>query len=321
MSITARIDAITHLPPERRATVIPPPRSVKIELTGRCNFACSFCARGDMLRQQKDMDQAFFNRIAIEMREAGVEELGMFYLGESFLCKWLPEAIRHAKEVAGFPYVFITTNAALLTRERANAVFRAGLDSMKFSFNFSDANQFAEVTNVKRSLFEVVRKNISTARVVRDEVEKETGHRCGLYASYIQYDGEQGERMLPMISWLEATVDEVYALPLYNQAGFCKKKIQEQHDEWVPTAGNMGRVGGLVPPLPCWALFAEGHISWDGALTGCCFSHTPDFDFGDLNQMSFLDAWNSQAAQALRAANLKLDVTGTACEKCVAYAA
>ena len=33
----------------------------------------------------------------------GVEELGVFYLGESFLCPWLPEAIRFAKQDVGFP--------------------------------------------------------------------------------------------------------------------------------------------------------------------------------------------------------------------------
>lgn len=319
MGITERIDAITHLPPERLSAILPPPRSVKIELTGRCNFACSFCARSDRLRAQDDMDPAFFRRVVAEMREAGVEELGMFYLGESFLCKWLPEAIEAAKAV-GFPYVFLTTNGALVSRGRADAVFRAGLDSLKFSFNFSDADQFVEVTNVKRELFERVRINITAARLARDLVERETGHRCGLYASYIQYDGEQGARMQPMIKWLEGQVDQVYALPLYNQAGFCKKKIKEQHEGWLPTAGNMGRVGGLVPPLPCWALFSEGHISWDGKLTGCCFSHTPDFDFGDLNDMSFMEAWNSAAAQVLRTANLNKDVRGTACEHCVAYA-
>src|SRR5512143_2921067 len=127
MTITERIDAITHLPPERMATVVPAPRSVKIELTGRCNFACSFCARADGLREQADMDPEFYRRIIREMRECGVEELGLFYLGESFLCKWLPDAIRWAKDV-GYPYVFLTTNGSLATRSRVEECFRAGLD-------------------------------------------------------------------------------------------------------------------------------------------------------------------------------------------------
>ena len=115
--ITDRIDAITHLPPERYNTIVPAPKSVKIELTARCNFSCSFCARGDKLRQQGDMDREFYNRIIREMRNSGVEELGLFYLGESFLCKWLPDAIREAKE-AGYPYVFLTTNGSLATAKR-----------------------------------------------------------------------------------------------------------------------------------------------------------------------------------------------------------
>ena len=320
MTITARIDAITHLPPERLATVIPAPRSVKIELTGRCNFNCMFCARGDGLREQKDMDQAFFNRIIREMRAAGVEELGLFYLGESMLCPWLAEAVAEAKAV-GFPYVFLTTNGSLATRAKCEALFRAGLDSLKFSFNYADETQFARVTRVKASLYEKVRANVHAARIVRDKVEAETGHRCGLYASYIQYDGEQAAAMEETAAWLGQFVDEVYALPLYNQAGLCKQKLQTDAEEWAQTAGNMGRIGGLVAPLPCWALFSEGHISWNRALTGCCFSHVPDFDFGNLDEMSFLEAWNSSAAQALRKASLSKDVRGPPCEHCVAYTA
>ena len=32
-----------------------------------------------------------------------------------------------------------------------------------------------------------------------------------------------------------------------------------------------------------------------------------------------MDAWNSPAFRALREAHLRKDVSGTACEKCVAY--
>lgn len=279
---------------------------------------CGFCARGDKLRQQGEMDRGLYSRLIREFREAGIEELGLFYLGESFMVKWLPEAIAEAKDV-GFPYVFLTTNGSLSTRERTRACFQAGLDSLKFSWNFSDPEQFARVTGVKAALYDTCWANVADARIERDEEECRSGHRCGLYASYIEYDGEQAERMQPMVEWLTTQVDEVYALPLYNQASYCKTKIQRDHETWQQTAGNMGRVGALVPPLPCWALFAEGHVSYDGKLTGCCFAHTPDFDFGDLREMSFMDAWNSPAAQALRDASLRKDVRGTACEACVAW--
>lgn len=314
MGITERIDAITRIEPDRAKEVAPIPKSVKIELTGKCNFRCTFCARSQLLRDQQEMDRSLYERVLLEMRAAGVEEIGLFYLGESFMCKWLEEAIYFAKHVAGFPYVFLTTNGSLSTPQRMHRCMVNGLDSLKFSLNYADAEQFTEIARVSDRMFGKMIANIKEAKQVRDLVESDHGHRCGLYASYIQYSGDQGDKMKEIIAEVEPFLDEVYALPLYNQAGFVTK--DEREAGMTPTAGNRGRLDNLRDGLPCWALFTEGHISWDGVLTGCCFSHTPDFDYGDLKKLSFADAWNSHRAQWLRRAHLNKDVAGTPCENC-----
>jgi len=314
LSITARIDAITHLPPEYRAEILPAPKSVKIELTARCNFKCTFCARSDKLREMKEMDWDLFTRLLDEMKEAGVEEIGLFYLGESFMSKRLEEAVDYAKNKCGFDYVFLTTNGSLATPDRVEALMRNGLDSLKFSLNYADDDQFEDIARVKRKMFHDMLTNMKAAWAVRDVVEKETGHRCGLYASYIEYTGDQGVKMKQMSGQMSNYVDEMYALPLYSQAGFVTERELEAGME--PQGGNRGRLDNLAEGLPCWAMFSEGHISWDGKLTGCCFSHTPAFDFGDLTEMPFMEAWNSTVAQVFRRAHLAKDVTGTACEGC-----
>ena len=316
MTISERIDAITEMPLNRQHAILPPPKSVKIELTARCNFSCAFCARSMKLRDQKDMDQSLYERLALEMRDEGVEELGLFYLGESFLLKWLPEAVKFAKQEAGFPYVFLTTNGSVSTPDKVRACMEAGLDSLKFSLNYADEDQFKEIARVKGRLFHELIDNIKAARLIRQETEFKTGHRCGLYASYIAYDGDQGKRMHDLISVLRPYLDEIYALPLYSHGGFATE--EEKARGWAPTAGNRGRLAALRDPLPCWAMFTEGHISWDGMLTGCCFSHTSDFDFGDLKEVPFMAAWNSNRAQRFREAHLKKDIKGTPCEGCVA---
>jgi len=61
--ITARIDRVTRIDAKDRHTLLPPPRSVKIELTGRCNYGCTFCARSMVLREQQDMDRPLFERL------------------------------------------------------------------------------------------------------------------------------------------------------------------------------------------------------------------------------------------------------------------
>ena len=96
------------------------------------------------------MEWDVYLNILQELRRAGVEEVGMFYLGESFILDWLPDAIRAAKD-EGFPYVFITTNGSLATSDKVRACMEAGLDSMKFSLNYADAEQFSEVARVDQA--------------------------------------------------------------------------------------------------------------------------------------------------------------------------
>lgn len=310
--ITDRIDNITSLKPEYRSKVLKAPESVKIELTGKCNFSCHFCARSMVLRDQKHMDQKFYSRIIKEMFDSGVRELGLFYLGESFLCPWLKEAVREAKEI-GFPYVFLTTNGSLCAEKKVREVMDAGLNSLKFSFNYSGPEQLTEIAKVKGSIFDTIVENIKDAWETRELY----GYDCGLYASYIEYDGEQGERMREAIRLVEPYLDEIYALPLYNQANLVKER--EEGKGWIPTAGNRGRAGNLREPIPCWAVFTEGHITWDGKLSACCFDHNNSFSMADLNEVSFLEGWNSLSFQNLRAAHLDKNLSNTPCEHCVAY--
>ena len=85
MTITARIDRINAIGTAHRCAAPPAPLSVKIELTARCNFAFSFCARSQNLRDQKDMDRAVFERLVREFRQAVVDELDLLCLVYPFL--------------------------------------------------------------------------------------------------------------------------------------------------------------------------------------------------------------------------------------------
>ena len=311
MSITKRIDATSYIDPEYLGTVIPAPKSVKIELTGRCNFECSFCAHKNQEAKRQDMDWDFYKRIVHEMLNAGVEELGVFYIGESLMCEWLPEAIGYAKEI-GFPYVFLTTNGSLLSENKTKALMAAGLDSLKFSFNNADAAQFRAVTGRPPKIFDTIKANIRTARAVRDKY----GYKTRIYASSIMYDGEQQKRMESAVNEIIPYLDEHYWLPLFTFGGQATE--EEKKRDMAPTVGNPGRLDNMRPPLPCWAVFKEGHITHTGLVSACCFDCSDKWAMADLNKTDFMTAWNSPEFQALRAAHLKKDVRGTACEDCIA---
>ena len=310
--ITDKIDSITHIPPEYLRPDPPCPRSVKIELTGRCNYRCGFCAlRVREVQPRGDMDFEFFKKITKDMHESGVEEIGLFYLGESLMTPHLTvRACQYLKDM-GVPYVLRTTNGSLATESVVRRLMDAGLDSLKFSINASDPDQFSEVMGVKSKYFDQSLNNLKRAWEIR------SGH-TKLYASSIQYDGEQAERMRTLV-WerIEPYVDQHYWLPLYSMGSVATERERELG--YRPTAGNQGRIGGLVNPLPCWSLMTEGHVRSDGQVSLCCFDADGRFQVGDLTKDSWMDIWHNDDFQRVREAHLAKDLTGTVCEECVAY--
>jgi MoaA/NifB/PqqE/SkfB family radical SAM enzyme len=315
-TITDRIDNTTRIPERYLKAAPPAPRSVKIEISPRCNYRCGFCALRTRESQPKwDMDFDLFRRITREMREAGVEEIGVFYLGESFMNpRLLVDCIRYLKREIGMPYVFLTSNASMSFPEAVEECMKAGLDSLKWSVNAADEDQFGKIMGVSGKLFRRALANIKSAW----EVRARHGYKTGLYASSIKYDGAQQAKMEALLTErVRPYVDQHYWLPLYSMGAFATQREAELG--FRPTAGNQGRLGALREPLPCWAAFTEGHVTAEGKLSACCFDSNGHWSMGDLTKHSFMDAWSSEAFVKLRQAHLKRDVRGTVCEKCVAY--
>lgn len=318
MTITERVDNITHIPEEYLSPRPPCPKSVKIELTGRCNYRCGFCAlrmRDCQPSASEDMDIDFFKGITREMFNAGVEEIGLFYLGESLMnpelavqaCQWL-------KWELGMPYVFLTTNGSLAGEKVLHALMNAGLDSLKFSINAADNMQFEKVMGVKKKLYQQAIRNVRRAYEIRNRCKYPTK----IYASSIMYDGQQQDRMTKLVNeQIKPFVDEHYWLPLYSMGSVATQREEELG--YRPTAGNQGRIGGLVDPLPCWSVMTEGHVRSDGVVSLCCFDADGRFKIGSLHHDSWMKIWHSNKFAEIREAHLKQDLTGTVCADCVAY--
>jgi MoaA/NifB/PqqE/SkfB family radical SAM enzyme len=314
--ITDRIDAVTRIPADCLKAAPPLPKSVKIEISPRCNYRCGFCALPRRRNQPKqDMDFGLFRRITRELKAAGIEEVGVFYLGEPFMgARLLVDCIDYLKSELAMPYVFLTSNASLAFPDAAEACMKAGLDSLKWSVNASDTAQFENIMGVSGRMFHWALKNIQAAW----ELRQERGYTTGLYASSIRYDGEQQAKMEALLrERVLPYVDRHYWLPLYSMGAFATER--EAQLGYRPSAGNQGRIDALREPLPCWSAFTEGHVTAEGKLSACCFDATANWTMGDLTRQSFMDAWNAPGFVKLRQAHLNKDVRGTVCENCVAY--
>ena len=274
------------------------------------------------------MRKEVFMSVVDQAAKAGVKEVGVFYLGESFsnpeLLIW---AIGYAK--TRVPYVFLTTNGSLAKPEHLNACMAMGLDSLKFSINAADDEQFEAIMGVKAKNFEKALNNLKAAREIRDDNDYPTH----ISASYIAYDGVHRENLQKLLNErVRPYADEVCALPLYGMS--LRADEIEKATGYRPTHGNMGRLDeetGLPtrPGLPCWSLFTEAHVrigdNGHPEMAACCFGADSRFDVGDISNLGFMGAWNSAPMKNMRAAQIRTltegpkALEGTPCSVCVAY--
>ena len=95
-----------NIPKEYLSITPPVPKSVKIEITSRCDLKCYFCVVAYKKRVKGHINKDLLYRILNEIKEAGVKEVGLFWLGEPFLNDELPDYVAYAK-IIGIPYVLL----------------------------------------------------------------------------------------------------------------------------------------------------------------------------------------------------------------------
>lgn len=258
------------------------------------------------------MDENLFNGITQQIKDLGIEEVGVFYIGESFTKpKVLINAVKRLKQELQIPYVFLTSNASLAKVELVEELMKLGIDSIKWSCNAADPQQFEELMGVPAKAWFAAQKNIAEVYFARGIGQ----YKTTLSASSVKYNEEQVSRMESFLSQnVRPYVDEHYWLPLYTAGGQARER--EQTLGMQPIAGNTGRLDDPTEPIPCWTIFTAAHIRVDGHMTACCLDGTGKWDMGDLNRQAFMEAWNSDRFVALRKKHLAKDIIGTLCEKC-----
>ena len=303
--ITKRVAGTSNIPAEYLTEYPPIPKSVKIELTSRCDLQCIFCSLTYKERATGDINRDFLFRLLAELSEAGVEEVGLFWLGDPLLVSALPEYVAYAKKI-GIKYVFITTNGRLATPKMITPLIESGIDSIKFSINANNRENYLKLCGV--DAFDKIISNLKSTWEIRGNKEKPA-----IYASSI-FDPNNREIFEEIHSRVKPYVDEHYPLRMYGKA-----TLSEQLYGVQLTSEPIIKPRSLEDMLPCWSLFTLPHISYEGHLSACYCDHDPRLFMADLKKLSFKEAWHSPKLVELRKQHLKRAVTGHVCENCIAY--
>ncbi|MEM8929877.1 MAG: GTP 3',8-cyclase MoaA [Acidobacteriota bacterium] len=141
-----------------RDTLDRPMTDLRISVTDRCNFRCTFCMpahqKYDFLPRRQILDYEEITRLAQVFVDLGVRKIRLTG-GEPLLRAGLPSLVEMLRAIEGVDDLALTTNASLLPR-LARPLRDAGLDRVTVSLHSLDPEIFGRINGLDLPLSKVL---------------------------------------------------------------------------------------------------------------------------------------------------------------------
>lgn len=139
-----------------------PLRDLRVSVTDRCNFRCSYCMPREtyhpgyrFLRRDDLLSYEEIARLAGIFARLGARKLRLTG-GEPLVRGRLEKLVEQLAAIDGIEDLALTTNGVLLTRDKARALKAAGLRRVTVSLDALDADVFARLADAKAAPAEVL---------------------------------------------------------------------------------------------------------------------------------------------------------------------
>lgn len=143
-------------------TLSRPIRDLRISVTDRCNFRCTYCmpkevfnSKYEFLRRDDLLSFEEITRISKVFAKLGVKKIRLTG-GEPLLRKNIPVLIDQLAKIEGIEDISLTTNGVLLTEEMAQQLKDAGLQRITVSLDALDDETFKAISDVSFNVDKVL---------------------------------------------------------------------------------------------------------------------------------------------------------------------
>jgi len=286
-----------------KALLTPPfPKEIFLDLTSFCNHACVFCSN-PLISNKTTMKHEMAIRVIKEAYDCGTRDLGMYATGDSFMVKNLHDYVEYAKKEVGYEYIFITTNGALATPERAKPVLDAGLDSIKFSISAGKRETYKEIQG--KDDFDKVISNLKWVSKYRQI----SGLKYRIYVTMVYTDKTESEVEI-LKNIVLPYIDDWDPHTLTNQCG----NLPENNKLGDINANNpRGRGNRNV----CFQPFKSLTVTPEGLVSACVLDYSKDLIVADLTKVSLKEAWENKIYREFRERHKTRNLKGLICYNCM----
>ncbi|WP_281864213.1 GTP 3',8-cyclase MoaA [Planomicrobium okeanokoites] len=199
-----------------------PIRDLRISVTDRCNFRCSYCMPKEVfgddyafLPRQELLSFEEIHRLTKVFVSMGVKKIRLTG-GEPLMRRGLPELIKKILSVEGVEDIGLTTNGLFLKQQGA-ALYEAGLRRLNISLDALDAELFGKLNG----------RGVSPAPILENiDFAKELGFEIKVNM-VVQKDVNEQE-ILPMAAYFKKkgiTLRFIEFMDVGNDNGWSFKKV------------------------------------------------------------------------------------------------
>lgn len=248
------------------------PVEVSIEITTRCNLACTMCPRQLINRPLQEMEFSLFKKIIDEMKDSA-ELIYLHGLGEPLLCSQFFKFLEYAKSQN--LKVGISTNATLLGKNQSRKLLDLGLDYLILAFDGATKETYEKIR--VGGNFEKVEANIKNFLVMKKKRKKSPF----TVIQFITMKENEEEAGLFLKKWQRLGADVVRVKPVVDFFG-------QQKPKTISAVSN------------CFYPFRMINIYFDGTVVPCCEDNFGDYSLGNIKEKSLKEIWNGEKARILR---------------------
>jgi MoaA/NifB/PqqE/SkfB family radical SAM enzyme len=289
-----------------------------VEITNACNFKCTWCPDEIMDRRRGFMKKEKVFRILEEVAAkrswlGPVFPVKLHQMGEPMLHPDLPAIVEHA-ESRGVA-IELNTNCGLITPERVDALYRAGLTNLILSYQTPDLESF-KTRKAPRLVFDeyrdkvrlAVERKVALGARTRIEIDiMNTKHADGY-----RIVSEDEQAMAFLEDWIDFCqgLERKYGLPPrpHDRENLRQRHVLDQDENgsryslldgvdliWkrCHTWGNV--IGGhhpqAVPDTYCPAPYDQLVVQWNGDVVTCCTDYEGRTKTANVFAQSVEEVW------------------------------
>ena len=284
-----------------------PPRKIYVEPTNICNYKCVHCIHdGSMTRKPTYIDVDLYKRRLDEIDNLSMHSKIQFTgVGEPLLHPRWDEIIKYTHDKNFF--TLMNSNASLLTPENCDRIVASGLDYLHISIDGITKDTYESIR--VGGNFELVIENLFNLFEAR---YKAKGYHLAVVLGIIDQKRNRDELNRFLEYFKQLPFHHVVSGELFNHMG----AIDEASEMYVEEQ-SVPVTSYPVCNTP-WDLLS---VNSNGEAVGCNYDFNNRFVIGNLNELGFMDLWNSERMQEFRRAILNhsysdIEKNGPMCSEC-----